>query len=248
MSESVSESTSESIIESISESISESVSESISESICESISESCRQSVSESISESTKESKNESISESISGSFSDSTNEAINESINEATLAPTWPQSHPFGTKITDLASYRHPDSPTKPKASKLCGYIASRLGAKWPLRLVASPRARPKVCIGASSTRLRCFPPDPKETLKCVKTVELSSSSLFWPFQGRVLAPCGPQGSPKVPNVTPLTPQSHPKPHGRHSDPLGCPWSHPGSPRAPNLTHLVAKCRLVGT
>ena len=36
-------------------------------------------------------------------------------------------------------------------------------------------------------------------------------------------------------------------EPNGRHSGPLGCPWSHPGSPRVPNLTHLVAKCGHLG-
>ena len=59
-----------------------------------------------------------------------------------------WPQSLPFGTKIAYLATCGHPKSPTKPQASKLCGYIASRLRAMWLLSLVASPRARPKGCI----------------------------------------------------------------------------------------------------
>ena len=122
-----------------------------------------------------------------------------------------WLQSDPFGNKIADLATYRYPESPTKPQASELCGHIASRLSAKWPLSLVASPRARPKGCITPRSPPLRSFQCDPQERLKCVKTVELSSISLFWPFQGRVLAPCGHHASPKMPNVTPLVPQSHP-------------------------------------
>ena len=143
-----------------------------------------------------------------------------------------WPQSLPVGTKIAYLASCWHPDSPTKPQASKLCGYIASRLGAKWPLSLVASPRARPKGCIGVQSTPLRCFQCDPQETLKCVKTVELLSISLFWPFQGRVLAPCGHHGSPKVPNVTPLVPQSHPL--GSQMADIVTLWGAHGATQAP--------------
>ena len=117
----------------------------------------------------------------------------------------------PLAPKSPTQPHCRHPATRTKPQASKLRRYTASRLRAKWLQSLVASPRARPKGLIGASSTGLECFPPTPKRPLKCVKTVKLSSISLFWPFQGRVLAPCGSQGSPMVPNVTPLVSQSHP-------------------------------------
>ena len=133
-----------------------------------------------------------------------------------------WPQSLPDGTKIAYLATCRHSDSPTKPQASKLRGYIASRLSAKWPLSLVSSPRARPKRRKARDPPLSTCFPPDPQETLKCVKTVKLSSISLFWPFQGRLLAPCGPHGAKCDPFGAPKP--SLEDPNGRHSDPLGCP------------------------
>ena len=88
--------------------------------------------------------------------------------------------------------------------------------------------------------------PGDPKMCENCrticnftVFALPGTSLGSMWPPWLPHGAKCDPFGAPKP---------SLGERNGRHSDPLGCPWSHPGSPRVPNLIQLVAKCRHSGT
>ena len=130
-------------------------------------------------------------------------------------MAPTWLQSHPSGTNVCFKATPFVPKWPMKPHCNQPASPTKpSRLLKAWcqGFKISKLLRARGRrVGLCRSSPWGTWFQCDSQERLKCVKTVELSSISLFWPFQGRVLAPCGSHGSPRLPKVTPLVLQSHP-------------------------------------
>ena len=84
-----------------------------------------------------------------------------------------------------------------------------------------------------------RMFPPSsPKRNLKCIKTEELTTISLFGPCLGSMWPLWLPHGAKADPFGDPAPPSQ--EPNGRHGDRLWCPWSRPGSPTVPKWTHLV--------